>query len=103
MTITLRLKNMPAKKSSDIEFSLEKAKNGVIIKTSNKCEGIEKGDCSKLFDRFYRPDESRSSGTGGNGIGLSIARAIAEAHRGSITARSESGEDITFRVKLRAV
>lgn len=42
-----------ASDGSDIEFSLEKAKKGIIIKTSNKCAGIEKGDCSKLFDRFY--------------------------------------------------
>ena len=41
--------------------------------------------------------------TDGNGIGLSIARAIAEALRGCISARSESGEVISFRVKLRAV
>lgn len=69
----------------------------------NTCHFEDTAHLDRLFDRFYRPDESRSSGTGGNGIGLSIARAIAEAHRGSITARSESGEDITFRVKLRAV
>lgn len=53
-----------ASDGSDIEFSLEKAKKGIIIKTSNKCAGIEKGDCLKLFDRFYRQDESRSAGTG---------------------------------------
>lgn len=92
---------MPAKKSSDIEFSLEKAKNGVIIKTSNKCEGIEKSDCSKLFDRFYRQDESRSAGTGGFGIGLSIARSIAEGHCGTAAAKSDDGQNIEFVFHLK--
>lgn len=86
---------------SDIEFSLEKAKNGVIIKTSNKCEGIEKGDCSKLFDRFYRQDESRSAGTGGFGIGLSIARSIAEGHCGTAVAKSDDGQNIEFVFHLK--
>ncbi len=90
-----------AEDGSDIEFSLEKAKNGVIIKTSNKCEGIEKGDCSKLFDRFYRQDESRSAGTGGFGIGLSIARSIAEGHCGTAVAKSDDGQNIEFVFHLK--
>lgn len=83
------------------EFSLEKAKKGVIIKTANKCDGIEKGDCSKLFDRFYRQDESRSAGTGGFGIGLSIARSIAEGHRGTAVAKSDDGQSIEFIFHLK--
>lgn len=90
-----------ASDGSDIEFSLEKAKKGIIIKTSNKCAGIEKGDCLKLFDRFYRQDESRSAGTGGFGIGLSIAHSIAEGHRGTAVAKSDDGQSIEFTFHLK--
>ena len=87
----------------EIRLTAARAHRDIIMEVYNTCHLEDTAHLDRLFDRFYRPDESRSSGTGGNGIGLSIARAIAEAHRGSITARSESGEDITFRVKLRAV
>lgn len=53
----------------------------------------------RLFDRFYRADESRSTKTGGFGIGLSAARAIAESHRARLTAAYE-GDEIVFCFKL---
>ena len=87
----------------EIRLTAARAHREIIMEVYNTCHLEDTTHLDRLFDRFYRPDESRSAVTGGNGIGLSIARAIAEAHRGSITARSESGEDITFRVKLRAV
>ena len=54
----------------------------------------------RLFDRFYRADPARSAETGGFGIGLSIARSIAEGHRGAISARTE-GDTITFTALLK--
>ena len=56
-------------------------------------------DPQRLFDRFYRADSSRSRETGGNGIGLSAARAIVQAHKGTIRAAYE-GEQIVFTVSL---
>ena len=67
---------------------------------ANKCHGPIAGDVDRLFDRFYRPDASRTAATGGFGIGLSIARSIAEAHRGTIRAEP-SGETITFIAELK--
>ena len=54
---------------------------------------------SKLFDRFYRVDPSRNSGTGGNGLGLNIAQSIAETHGGSINVNYNHGI-ISFVVVL---
>ena len=57
---------------------------------------------SRLFDRFYRPDSSRSRESGGNGIGLSMVRAIAEKHDGQIRAERADGGRIRFICVLPA-
>lgn len=53
-----------------------------------------------LFERFYRLDSSRNSGTGGSGIGLSVAKAIVQAHKGKITAENKNGRGLTITVIL---
>lgn len=76
---------------SDIALTLEKARHGVRLAVSNACEPIDEKDLSRMFDRFYRVDPSRNAATGGFGIGLSIARSIAEGHNGSIRADYKEG------------
>ena len=75
----------------EISLWVSKAGKKAQIQVFNTCAGAEKLDISRLFDRFYRADESHSSAVGGTGIGLSIARATAEAHGGSIRAEIADG------------
>lgn len=70
------------------------------IEVFNTCKLEDDSDVERWFDRFYRPDESRSVHTGGTGIGLSMAQAIVEAHGGKISVCSQKGKGITFRVIL---
>jgi len=53
-----------------------------------------------VFERFYRADSSRSRASGGIGIGLSIAKAIVEAHGGEIRAESEAGKGSRFTITV---
>ena len=76
-----------------------KGKN-VLIEVFNTAGKVDTSELGKLFDRFYRADKSRNSQTGGYGIGLSIAKAVAEAHRGKITASSTDGKSLTITVTL---
>jgi len=62
--------------------------------------GIPEDQQEKIFERFYRVDRSRSRETGGYGLGLSIARWIANAHGGRITVHSAPGAGSTFTVGL---
>ena len=82
-----------------ILFSLAKTKKGVTLCEKNAFEGKFPEHPEVLFDRFYRADPARTER--GFGIGLSIARAVAEAHKGKITAAAENGNTAVFTVQLK--
>jgi signal transduction histidine kinase len=65
--------------------------------------GIPAAEQSKIFDRFVRADSARTRATGGAGLGLAIAKWIAEAHGGRISVESEPGNGAKFVVRLPAL
>ena len=78
-----------------IDLSLEKQGRSIVLSVSNTTAfPVPRESLPKLFDRFYRADPSRSSETGGYGIGLSIARAIVAAHKGKITAGTQDEQSL---------
>ncbi|MCI9081994.1 MAG: HAMP domain-containing histidine kinase [Lachnospiraceae bacterium] len=85
---------------SQIEVTLEKRGKNICFTVYNPTESISHENLSHLFDRFYRTDTSRNSETGGYGIGLSIARAITDAHKGKISAESKDGVSLLIMVSL---
>lgn len=84
----------------EILLNVYKKHRHIIAEVWNDCDSLELADPNRLFDRFYRPDPSRASKTGGYGIGLSIAKAIAEAHNGQISVKFRKEEGIRFRIVL---
>lgn len=79
-----------------IRVALEEADRQVTIRVQDSGPGMPPELCERVFDRFYRGDESRSSP--GFGLGLSIARALVEAQQGTIVLNSKVGEGSTFTV-----
>jgi signal transduction histidine kinase len=72
----------------------------VRITVSDTGQGIAPEELPHVFDRFYRGDTSRDRASGGSGLGLSIARALIEAHGGTIDVQSTPGEGTTFSILL---
>ena len=85
-----------------VRFAIEKKRGKTAIEVYNTCLQPFPEDPDRLFDRFYRPDASRSKETGGTGLGLSIAKAIAESHKGEISVSTETPGEICFRVLLHS-
>ena len=83
-----------------ITISCEITEREAHVHIADTGVGIPEDELGKIFDRFYRVDPSRSRETGGSGLGLSIARWIAEAHRGRIEVQSAPGAGSTFTVAL---
>ena len=83
-----------------IHVSLEPLRRGVQLAVENDYVQPIDVPLDRLFDRFYRPDASRTAATGGLGIGLSIAKSIAEAHHGTICASTKENR-ITFTAELK--
>lgn len=85
---------------STIVLTLDRQGRGVRLRVENAVECMAREDLENMFERFYRADASRSSASGGYGIGLSIARAVAEAHRGRIHAALHGGHTLVITVNL---
>lgn len=86
---------------SEISISLLRGINGdAIIEVRDQGPGISMEHQSRVFDRFYRVDKSRSRELGGSGLGLSIAKWAVEAHEGRIELESTSERGSTFRIVL---
>jgi signal transduction histidine kinase len=87
-------------KGGTISLLLCPTKRGIELRVKNPCQPMAREELDRLFDRFYRVDHSRSRQTGGFGVGLSIARSIAETHHGSIRAHCPQEGTIEFVAQL---
>ena len=85
-----------------ILLSLHRTGSTLRLCVQNSAQPISPEDLKHLFDRFYRTDRSRSSKTGGHGIGLSIAKAIVTAHKGTIKATAPDGCSLSITASFPA-
>ncbi|HLX19764.1 MAG TPA: HAMP domain-containing sensor histidine kinase [Gaiellaceae bacterium] len=85
-----------------VELRVERALDGAIVEVLDTGVGIEEGDEERIFDRFYRSSSSVTEHVQGTGLGLFIARAIAERHGGSLVARRRENGGSAFRLELPA-
>lgn len=83
-----------------VEISLDSDESNTQLAVRDTGIGIPAEDLPFIFERFYRADKSRTRSTGGTGIGLTIAKTIIEAHKGTISVESQPDEGTTFMVKL---
>jgi signal transduction histidine kinase len=83
-----------------VTLSARRADHRVRFSVTDTGPGIPAEDLSHVFDRFYRGDSARNRASGGSGLGLAIARALVEAHGGTISVESTVGQGATFLVEL---
>jgi signal transduction histidine kinase len=77
------------------------ADNGhAVLEVEDTGVGIPVGEQQRLFERFFRSSTATAEAVQGTGLGLVIAKAIAEAHDGSVSVRSRPGEGTCFRVEI---
>ena len=83
-----------------VEVFLSKTGKYARLTVRNSSAPMEKGNADHLFERFTRADTSRNSESGGFGLGLAVAKAVTEAHKGKIHAESEDGQSLTVTAEL---
>jgi heavy metal sensor kinase len=88
--------NQPA---GEVRVTLASQAGLAVLTIADTGQGIAAEDLARVFERFYRADKSRT-GAGNAGLGLSICKAIVEAHGGTVEAASEAGNGSTFTVRL---
>lgn len=83
-----------------VEISLTEEDNVVTVEFRDTGIGIAEEKIERIFDRFYRVDDSRTKEIGGSGLGLSIVQQVVKLHGGSITAKRNENQGMTFTVLL---
>jgi signal transduction histidine kinase len=81
-----------------VDLRAEAAGSDVVITVRDTGVGVPPDELPRIWDRLYRGDKSRSER--GLGLGLSLVRAVVEAHRGTVEAQSEPGRGSAFTVRL---
>ena len=89
-----------SKINAEVFLTLKSENDSIVIELKDNGIGISEKDLPFIFERFYRSDESRDKNTGGLGIGLTIVKAIVEAHKGSINVTSTLGKGSTFFIRF---
>lgn len=84
----------------DVRIRIGREAGHVLVRVSDHGPGIDEADQGRVFDRFYKPDRSRTRERGGVGLGLAIARESARILGGSLDVTSERGGGATFTVRL---
>jgi two-component system sensor histidine kinase CpxA len=83
-----------------ITISAWEEDTGVVVAVADQGPGVPAGELEKLFDPFYRIDESRTSETGGVGLGLAIVKTCVEACRGTVTAFNQAGGGLAVQLRF---
>ncbi|WP_372670431.1 sensor histidine kinase [Amycolatopsis kentuckyensis] len=82
-----------------VHVSVAAADSFAVVEVRDAGPGIALADQERIFDRFFRVDDSRTRGNGGTGLGLSVVQSLVTAHGGTVTVASEPGRT-TFTVRL---
>jgi two-component system phosphate regulon sensor histidine kinase PhoR len=90
------------RRGGSVSVSFESGPDHKVIAVADTGEGILPEHLSRIFERFYRADRSRTRDVGGTGLGLSIVKHLARLHGGSVTAESRPGAGTAFRIELPA-
>lgn len=85
-----------------VDVRVVRTPDGAVLEVADTGIGLAPGDVERVFDRFFRAARATDRQIPGTGLGLFIARAIAEAHGGRISASSAQGAGTTFRIELPA-
>ena len=80
--------------------SVRRRNGSAEVAVADTGPGLHEEQLAHVFERFYRADPSRTRSSGGVGLGLAIVAAVAEAHGGTVSARSQPGEGTTFAIAL---
>lgn len=86
-----------------IDTTLQQVGGNIIIRLQDDGAGVSEAQLSRLFDIFYRGDESRTTPSKGNGLGLSIAKKIVTAHGGKIKAENSNGLAIIIELPIETI
>lgn len=86
--------------SSEVTLEIESREKDFVIRIADQGDGIPESLRDKVFERFYRADNSRNRDTGGSGLGLAIAKSIVTAHQGKIWAEETEGGGATFVIEI---
>ena len=89
-------------KDGSVEITVSNAGPGAVVTVRDTGIGIPPEYQSRVFERFFRVDKSRSKASGGTGLGLSIVKHIAQYHNAKITLQSEMGAGTTVTVTFVA-